>query len=329
MVVVFGTMEAREARAQHSHTIGIVSDAANGGNLKMVWDFDGKPVARVYDQGIAGVFQNNVPGLNDATGNGVDTFTLMSTPTATQVEIELTAADGPLEWIFGGGTLTEPGDKALLGTMPNLHNHATFRLTGDSASNQEFLESRASFRVQEVNTAVGYGPSEVRTLRVSNGYLPPLATLATPDENKAQIKCQKAVASAVRSFIGKEYQLISKCMDAVLAHLHLSKSAAAALKSCSLDTANDKSLVSAIAAAKAKAVAGVAKKCGGLSAASIPYTESQVHTHLGMAGCRAQEMVGASYNQAAEMIGEVLEAAGAGDHHDVIEALPCMKFSHD
>jgi hypothetical protein len=162
----------------------------------------------------------------------------------------------------------------------------------------------------------------VRTLRVSNGYLSPLE-----EASAAQLKCQKGVANAVRGFTSKTYQIIGKCVDAVLKHTLLDKPEKPALKKCSIDTDNPKSMVSAIDAAQRKAADKIAKKCGGLSDSSVPYTESQIHTHLGMARCRAEELAGATYNRAVDMIGEVLEAAAMGDHHEVQEALPCQKAS--
>jgi len=324
-------VSASTAWGQHAHTMGIVSDANGGGQLDLVWDFDATPIVRVFDSGVAGIFSHNIPGFNDATGDGVDTFTLATSPTPAQVEVEVVSVDDNLRWIFSGGTLDETGETALLGTMPTLHNHATFELTAPALDNKEFAEGRVSFRVREGASVLGYTPSDVRTLRVSNGYLPPLEAALTEDENKAQLKCQDAVAKAVRSFNAKTYQLLSKCVDATLAHTLLAKSAASALKACNLDDADDKSLVGYIAKAKQKAVDGIAKKCGALSTTSVPYTESQVHTHLGLARCRAEELLGATYNQAADQVGDVLAAAvpPAGDHDAVLAAFPCLKASFD
>jgi hypothetical protein len=278
------------------------------------------PIARTADSGLAGVFTGNIPGLNDGAGNGTTTFPLTNT---TDVDVEVTAIDADLRWIFPSGTLDEAGESTFEGTMPNLHNHATFELT--TADAKQFGEGRISFRVLE-STAVpfGYTPSDVQALIVSNGYLPPFETATDAD-----LKCQKAVAGVARTFGAKVYQLLGKCLDAVLAHTMLEKSEKPALKKCSVDELDDKSLVSTIAAEKQKAVDKIVKKCGALSDSSLPYTESHIHTHLGMVQCRAEELAGATYNHAAELIGDVLEAAALGDHHDVQHALPCMKASFE
>jgi hypothetical protein len=302
--------------------MGLTSSASGGGQLEVNWDFDGLPVARTADSGLAGVFTGNIPGVNDGTGNGTTTFTLQD---GADFDVEVTAIDDGMRWIFDNGTIDGEGDTALLGTMPDLHNHATFEITAPEADNRTFAEGRISFRFLESSaTPVGYTPSDVHSLIVSNGYLPPLA-----DATDAHLKCQSTLALTVRGLIGKTYLLLGKCLDAALEHTMLEKSAMPALKRCSLDETNPKSLVGAIAKEKEKAVEKIAKKCGPLSDASVPYTESQVHTHVGMAVCRAEEMVGATYNHAAETIGTVLETAGAGGHHEVQHALPCMKASFE
>jgi hypothetical protein len=307
-----------QARAQHSHTMAIESDASDGGQLQLGWDFDGTPIARTSDAGLAGVFTGNVPGLNDGAGDGTSTFPLSD---GTDVDVEVTAMDAGLRWIFPSGTLEEAGDSTFEGTMPNMHNHATFELNTTDAN--QFAEGRISFRVVE-STAVpfGYTPSDVKTLIVSNGYLPPFETASATD-----LRCQKAVAGAAGGFSAKTYQALGKCLDAALAHVMLGRPAKPALQKCGVDEADARSLFNLIATEKGKAVSKIARQCGALSDSSLPYTESQINTHLGMVQCRAEELAGAAYNHAADLIGDVLEAAGKGDHHDVQHAFPCMKAS--
>jgi hypothetical protein len=308
------------AFAQHSHTMLVVSDANGAGELQLQWDFDGLPIARTSDSGLAGVFTGNIPGFNDGTGDGSTTFTLTS---GTEISNEVTAMDEGLRWIFGEAPdpvvpIDEPFGTAPVGTMPTLHNHATFEQTTTDAST--FAEGRISFRVFDSSASPVYAESEVRTLVVSNGYLPPFET-ATEDD----LKCQKALAGAARGFGAKVYQLIGKCVDAALAHLMLGESENPAVKKCSIDDMDDKSLVSKIAGEKQKAIDKIAKKCGVLDDSSTPYTLSHVQTHLGMVQCRAEELAGATYNHAAEMIADVLGA----DHHDVQHAFSCMKASFE
>jgi len=306
--------------AQHGHVIQVTADASGSGQLQLGWDFEGLPIARTVDSGIAGIFTGDLPGLNDAAGNGSSTFALTN---GTDVDIEILSIDEGIRWIFTNGTLEASGDRALLGTMPNMHNHAVYEQTTNDAST--FAEGEIAFRIVETTVVpIGYTPSAVRKLTVSNGYLSPLVN-PTADH----LKCQKAVAGAVRGFSAKTYQLVAKCVDAVLAHGALGKSEARALRACSLDENHGKSLVSKIAYNRQKAFNKINKKCGPLGDSSIPFTASQVQTHLGMAECRATELAGASYNQAPEMVGDVLEGAGVGDSHDVLHAFPCMKASFE
>lgn len=308
------------ATAQHSHTITVTSNADGGGALGMSWNFAGLPIARTTDSGLPGIFTGNIPGLNDGAGNGVSTFPLID---GTDVDVELMAIDDGLRWIFSGTPVQQPGDQALVGTMPDLHNHATFEQTTTDANT--FAEGRISFRVVEsTDVPFGYAPSEVRTLIVSNGYLSPLS-----GDSKAEVNCQKTIASSVRQFSAKTYQRLGACMDAVYAHTLLGKSVNPVLKKCSLDGADAKSLVGRIAGERAKALAKIDKKCGPLGSSSLPYSLSQIQTHLGMAQCRAAEMAGATYNRAVTRLGAVLQAEGAGNSTAVQNAFPCMQASYE
>jgi hypothetical protein len=315
---------AKPAMAQHGHTMLVTSDANGSGQLLVDWNFEGRPIARTSDSGLAGVFTGDIPGMNDGTGDGIDTFTLTD---GTEISVEVMAIDENIRWIFSEVpptvNLANPGETAIVGTMPTLHNHAAFEITG--SDNKEFLEGNISFRVLESTASpVGYTPSDVHTLRVSNGQLPPLEA-ATEDH----LKCQKTIAGAVRNLIAKDYKIITKCVDAALKVTMLAGSPNPALKACSIDELDPKSMVNDLAAVKTKAVDKIVKQCGALSDSSLPYTESHIHTHLGMARCRAEEMAGASYNHAVNTIGAVLEAASMGDAHDVQHALPCLKASQE
>lgn len=115
-------------------------------------------------------------------------------------------------------------------------------------------------------------------MRISNGYLPP-EVLTTAEA----LACQQAVAREVSKLIAGKLRLLHLCLDRILAHEVLGKPVKPALKACAIDAGDSKSLVGRLAAARAKAVSLIAKKCGPLSPASTRYTESNIHTHLGMA----------------------------------------------
>lgn len=322
MAALFAALVAGNAQAQHGHTMLVTSDTSGGGQLQLGWDFDLLPYARTSDSGLAGIFTGDVPGLDDGTGNLMTTFPLTN---GTDIDVEITAIDESIRWIFASGTLDDEGEQTYVGTMPSLHNHATFEITG--ADDKDFVEGRISFRVVESTAMpVGYTPSDVHTLWVTNGVLPPLDLTAATADN---LKCQKSVAGVVRKLTAKAYQILGKCGDAAYAATAplVAGSTAAALKKCGLDTMDPASLVSKLQKEKDKAIEKIVKACGALSDVSVPYTESQIHTHLGLAVCRAEELFGATYNHAVFVVGDLLEAAMAGDHHTFHAAFPCIKAS--
>lgn len=311
---------AGAALGQHSHNIEVGSTADGAGALVMEWDFDAQPIARVVDSGFPGLFSGDIPGFGDAADAAPDIYQL---DVGTEVEIEVTAIDPGVSVKFGATVLDSVGDTAVLGTTtPELHNHPEWQLV--TADANTFGEGHVSFRVREGSTSVGYADSEIRTIRVSNGYLPVLET-ATAE----QLKCQKGVAKAGAKLAAKVQGLLAKCLDKVQAAEFLGKSDDAAAKACDVDHMRPKSLASNVEAEVDKARAAAAKTCGAFSGTSTPYTDSMVRAHLGMISCRAQEQAGAQYNGAAHAIGHILEHAGIGDEHDVHHALPCLKGSFE
>lgn len=310
------------AVAQHAHNIEIGSSADGGGNLVMEWEFDAKPIARVVDAGFAGLFSGSVPGFAEAADAAPDVFQL---DIGTEVEVEILSIDDGVTLDVEGTLLDEAGDIAIVGTAtPDLHAHPDYLLFLDGGDANTFGEGRVTFRVREGSSAVGYGDSEVRTLTLSNGYLP---VFEAPSEE--ELACQKAVAKLGAGYAKKVDAYLVKCFDKLFAAEFNAKSETAALKACDLDAGNEKGLVGYLAAVKSKALAGITKKCGILSPTSIPYTESMIQAHLGMTSCRIQELVGARYNGASHILGHLLEHEALGDTDSVLAALPCLKASHE
>lgn len=213
---------------------------------------------------------------------------------------------------------------------------------------------------------------------MSNGYLPALEPDPNdPDAAKSADKCRKAVAKELRSVVGRQHALLGKCLDAIYAAEELGKSGASAVKACDVELpvcsggsnagsfcSGDKgcpgglcdgktgSLAANLRKLTEKAVARLDKACDKAAAGSFaPFTESNVRTHLGMASCRTQELVGATYNNAIDEIVEVLGACnestsvcvagpnagstcadaddcdGEAVEEEVREALPCLAMS--
>lgn len=227
----------------------------------------------------------------------------------------------------GGGTCSgtcEPDNSQV-------HQHGEYFLNLDTGNDRTFGEGSVTLRIREGSgTSVGYGESEELTLKVSNGYLPGLETDPNdPTAAAAADKCRKAVAKQTRTLVSKQHQLLTKCLDAVFAAEDLGKSGAAAAKVCDpvmptcsggansgnacandagcpggLCSGNTKSLAALSLGLVEKAVSKLDKVCDKDTAGSFtPFSASNLRTHLGMASCRTQELVGAAYfNSIEEMV---------------------------
>jgi len=346
------TLGVCPAVAQHAHEDLIIgSTVSGGGNLTLEYALDERPIVAVSDNGVfPGLFDATDPGFMPATDEPPDIFSLNL---GTTVSLELTDIDPNISVKVNATTLDAVGSVAVIETHDNadpelssLHVHPTFQL-GILADANTFGEGRFSFRFK----GTGYGDSAIYTLKVSNGYLPPLDALADPmatdDAKKQAVNCQKAVAKEIRKFWAKKHGLMSKCFDAVIAVEGLGKSAESAAATCGLNATDPKSLAGKIAAVRTKTIAGIAKKCGPLSTSSIPFTDSAVQTHVGMASCRVEELIAATYNNSVEHLGEILggecpagtcvggpnNGAACTDEHDcsaeddVIAAFGCLKMA--
>jgi len=366
---VFGPVSAH-ASGGHGHGTGadltVVVDG--GGDLEIEYPFASRPTIRVTPDALPGLFSSTSPGFIPGEGDGVSEFEL-AVPTT--LELELVRTDGDVSYFQNGDLISLPGETALIGThscqidvdsicengdndgtvcsddldctgggtctgvcepdASNLHQHGEFFLSLMTPDHNTFAEGAITFRLNEVS-ANGYGSSEEYTLKLSNGPLPALEP-ADLDEAKAVHKCRQSVAKEVRSVGSKQYQLISKCLDAIFAAEELGKSEKSAVKACAIDSpecsggsndgnfcsaskdcpggicvGNTKSLVANINKLTEKVVAKLDKACDKSTPGSFgPFTESNIRTHIGMVGCRTQELVGATY---AESVAEMTEILG-------------------
>jgi hypothetical protein len=299
-----------------------------------------------------GIFSSTTPGFIPGEGDGVTEFEL-TVPTEIEVELVDKRGDVSFT-IAGNGTIDDPGETVVVGThscqldvdmvcengtndgtvclndgactgggtctaicepdASELHKHGEFQIDLMTPNSNTFGEGEITFRLNEGSgSSVGYLSSEPVTLKISNGPLPGLDP-ANEDEAKASNKCRKAAAKSVTSHSKKTYQLIGKCLDAVFAAEQLGKSESTAVKACDVDTTNDKSLASKIAADLGKQIEKLDKACDKDTVDSFgPFTASNLNTHLGMAACRSQELAGATYNNAVDEMVEVLSACDADD----------------
>ena len=308
------------ARAQHAHSdMEIGATADGGGALAIEYNFGS--VVRTDFAGLVGPFalySSSNPGFTPVEDEPLEG--LYELDVGTTVSMSVVTIDAGLQVQYGMTTMDSAGDAVELGThdVPGedgaLHQHPTFRLILD-APEGEFGEGSVSFKLEgdPLNPTI-YDESETYTLKVSNGYLP-------ENENPVALdgaRCQKAVAKEVRTFIGKQYKTMTGCLDIVQDFKakggDLEAPSNVVLNKCSTDPV--KGVLAKVAADRAKALSKAAARCVGT------FESVAVSTHLGMAQCRTQELIGAAYASALEDIAVVM----FGDDEEAAEeAFPCLK----
>jgi len=297
----------------------IGSTADGGGDLTIEYDFGS--VVRTDFAGLVGPFalySAANPGFTAVEDEPLEG--LFELDPGTTLSMTLVTIDSDLQVQLGATVMGVPGDSAEIGThdIPGedgaLHQHPTFRLFLD-APEGEFGEGTVSFKLEgDALNPTAYGESETYSLRVSNGYLP---ENENPDA-LAGARCRKAVAQQVRVLLGKQYKTLSGCLDAIQDWKakggDLETPSNVVLRRCSTDPA--KGVLAKLASDRQKALAAAVKKCGGT------FAETSISTHLGMAQCRTQELIGAAYASGLEDFAVVL----FGDDEEAAEeALPCVE----
>jgi len=308
------------ARAQHAHSdMELGATADGGGALTIEYNFGA--IVRTDFAGLVGPFalySSSNPGFTAVEDEPLEGLYELDAGTA--VSLSVVTIDPGVQLQLGATTMAAAGDSAVIGTHDvageggALHQHPTFRLILD-APEGEFGEGTVSFKLTgDPLNPTSYADSETYSLEVSNGYLP-------ENENPEALtgaRCQKAVAKEVRTFIGKQYKWMSGCLDAVQDFKakggDLESPSNTVLSKCSTDAV--KGVQAKIAADRAKALSKAAAKCGGT------FESVAISTHLGMAQCRTQELIGGAYASALEDVAVVM----FGDDEEAAEAaFPCLK----
>lgn len=308
------------AHAQHAHSDMELGATADGGGALMI-EYNFGSIVRTDFAGLVGPFalySSSNPGFTPVEDEPLEG--IYELDAGTTVSMSVVTIDAGLQLQLGATIMEAPGDSALIGTHDvagdagALHRHPTFRLILD-APEGEFGEGTVSFKLAgDPLNPTSYADSETYTLKVSNGYLP-------ENENPVALtgaRCQKAVAKEVRTFVGKQYKWLSGCLDVVQDFKakggDLEAPSNAVLNKCSTDSV--RGVLAKVAADRAKALGKAAAKCGGT------FESVAISTHLGMAQCRTQELIGAAYASALEDIAVVM----FGDDEEAAEdAFPCLK----
>jgi hypothetical protein len=149
------------ARAQHDH-VDVYSSEPGGGALVLDWDFDKR--IQVFETFCAAglcLYGTINPALLAPEEDDAERG-LYALEDGTRVSIEIVAADAALTLNVDGVRLRGPGDSALLGTMPNIHNHPSWQLVVPEGTVGEYAIS------YKVRADSGYADSQVAASLVSN-----------------------------------------------------------------------------------------------------------------------------------------------------------------
>ncbi len=149
-------LSATPAAAQHDEDILLGSSAPNGGALVAHFDFDEKILAT--PSVLPGFFTTTEPGFDAVTTTAAGRFPLAN---GTAVSIEITALDAGAQMQIASTTLDGPGDRAVIGTVPDLHAHPQWQLLLDDGVTGDFT---LAFRL----SASGYDDSTEYTMTITN-----------------------------------------------------------------------------------------------------------------------------------------------------------------
>jgi len=297
----------------------IGSTANGGGALALDYDFSTAiPVSFSTEAIPFSIYTADEPGL-ESREDDADGFFMLDP--GTQVSVEITSLESGKTAMNLNGTLLDTiGESVVLGTQdgvpPNdLHHHPTLQLVLMMAPS-EFGTGTISFKL--TTTSGSYTQSSSYTLVLSNAHLAPIEYDGAVYD-ASSVKCQATIGKEVKKLIGAKYGLLAKCLDKAEVHAavsavpgaNLAPASNAATKACG-DT-----LLAKYVKAGTDAFAKIQKACGGVG--SGDFQDEDVRSHLDLAGCRAEEIAGASYGLARPLLAQF--TAGGNPLSD---ALPCL-----
>jgi hypothetical protein len=318
------------ALAHGDAVITLASTVAGGGALTTDYEFDS--VSKVdFSASIAGVsiYTGIFPGFEPLAADAPPLYALDN---GTEVSVQITAVDaGKTAMKIDTTVLNAVGDTAVLGTVPFDHTHPELQLLLELPEG-EFGEGRISFKL--IATAgPSYAESPVYTLKISNGPLAP-ADFDTAEYDKATVKCFSKVRKTITKFVATEQNLLGKCLDKVQAFAakaaldtpppSLAAAQATAEKACadaSGSGPDSKTMLGRLEAAKAKAIAAVQAACGASGSGTL--SDDDITQQIGLASCRAEELIAATYGLAHSELEEInVRPSQGGD--TVTDHLPCL-----
>ncbi len=317
-------------RAHGATEIVVGSTAAGGGALAIAYDF-GAVTRTTFSSSIGplNLYSGIYPSM---TSLDFDTPPLYVLAEGTEVSLVISGIDeGRTSIKVDATALTGIGDTAPIGVAPFEDVHPTYQLLLAQPQG-EFGEGTLSFRL----TATGptaYEDSAVYTVKISNGPLPPPA-YNTISEDRSAVACSKKASKAIAKFVASKQKLLGKCLDKLQtyrARLALSTppgnvvtAEIAAEKACADVTGvgdDSRTMLGRIEAAREKAFTAIRSACG--FAGSDTLSDHDIRQQLGLAACRAEELVASIYGLArTDLDNFPVRASQGGD--SVADHLPCL-----
>lgn len=333
--LLLATLAAGSAHAHGTAEMILGSTADSAGDLALDFEFESVVVRVPFTTtlGPVSLYSDIIPAIEPIAADDA-TIPLYVLDASTQVTMEIVAIDETVSVKVGPTTLASVGDTSVVGTMPIPHTHPTYQLALETPEG-EFGEGRVSFKLT-ASGPTSYGESAIYTLRISNGPLPVIA-YDTGSEDKASEKCLSATSKAVAKFVATEQKVLAKCLDKAevlrarqaltVPPGNLASAESAAEKACA-DAGgsgpDSATMIGRIEAARGKAFSAIQAACG--ASGSNDLSDDDITAHLGLAACRAEELVSATYGVGRESLEDFTTRASQGGDA-VSDHLPCMNLT--
>lgn len=294
-------------------TIEIGSTDDGGGALATFFHFDVREARLAYASTLltTSIYTGELPAFESLPADDAPEIYVLDS--GTPVSVEITNIVGSVQVVINSTTLDSVGDSVLLGSEPIGHTHPAWTLLLEAPAGT-FGEGSISFKL--TTTAPAYSDSDIYTIRLTNGPLPP-PDFDTAEYDKAAVDCRKAAGKATQKFLDKKLSLARKCLDQLQvlgakealtvppADLADSEAKAEAICVGEPGTEASKTMLGKIDAALAKAKDTITSKCTTLSSEDIDQ-------NLGSVSCQADQLLAGTYPDAKSHMAEFNSQASQG-----------------
>ena len=199
--------------------ISVYGTQSGGGSLATDYDFaQATTVSESLCAGGLCLYTSTNPGLITRTD---DAGALRPLASGTEVALEIVALDDGVTVKVDATVLDAPGEMAVLGTAPGLHNHPEWQVTRPEDERGTYT---VAFRLVQSGGAASYAASPTYTLRLTNG---PVAT-PTPAPSPVPTATPQLPPELVRSApraLGDQVLLYYDARDGFTTFLNLASNA--------------------------------------------------------------------------------------------------------